>query len=181
MASGRLIFSAFVDHNVMWLDRIPLFSDRPSAGRYFLLSVDMQVLWIFLVVPIDPAIEQVLSALLFAIPSVYILSIVKLFQTPVVPALLLHVNRMGPVIKTRRIDELAVWHLMLLHHSQIERSSLFFFVWSGILCFYIIPKLISCMNMNWNRFVASAFTSFSNLKFQKWNTIISMKQKAVYI
>ena len=66
-------------------------------------------------VPVDPAIEQVLPPLLFAIPSVYILSIVKLFQTPVVPALLLHVNRMGPVQRLEAAHDIGIINMGLLY------------------------------------------------------------------
>ena len=57
----------------MRLDRITLFSYRPLAGRYFFAAVPVQVFGIFLVVPADPAIEQILAGLLFAIPCVNVL------------------------------------------------------------------------------------------------------------
>ena len=73
MASGCFIFLLIADYNVMRLDWITLLPYRPLAGRYLLPSVRMQVFGIFLVVPADPAIEQILAGLLFAIPCVNVL------------------------------------------------------------------------------------------------------------
>ena len=44
------------------------------------------------------------------------------------------------VIKTRRIDELAVWHLMLLHHSQTYQLYEYELKQVCSFCFYIILK-----------------------------------------
>ena len=76
----------------MRLDRITLPSYRPLAGRYLLPSVRMQIFGIFLVVPADPAIEQLFAGLLFAIPAVYVLCIVELLKAPVIAAFLLFID-----------------------------------------------------------------------------------------
>ena len=73
MTSGYLILPSIIDHNVMRLDGIVLLSYRPLAGRYFFAAVPVQVFGILLVVPADPAIEQILAGLLFAIPCVNVL------------------------------------------------------------------------------------------------------------
>ena len=75
----------------------------------------MQVLGVFLMILADPAIEQVLTALLLTIPSVYVLRIVKLFQTPVVPALLLHVDRMGPVQRLEAAHDIGIINMGLFY------------------------------------------------------------------
>ena len=92
MTSGCLILPSIIDHNVMRLDWITLLSYRPLAGRYLLPSVRMQVFGILLVVPADPAIEQFLASLLFAIPAVYVLCIVELLKAPVIAAFLLFID-----------------------------------------------------------------------------------------
>lgn len=76
----------------MRLDRITLLPYRPLAGRYFFAAVPVQVFGIFLVVPADPAIEQLLAGLLFAIPAVYVLCIVELLKAPVIAAFLLFID-----------------------------------------------------------------------------------------
>ena len=102
MASGCFIFLLIADYNVMRLDWITLLPYRPLAGRYLLPSVRMQVFGIFLVVPADPAIEQLLAGLLFAIPAVYVLCIVELLKAPVIAAFLLFIDwcRSVPWLKT---------------------------------------------------------------------------------
>ena len=92
MTSGCLIFPPIIDHNVMRLDRITLLPYRPLAGRYLLSTVRMQIFGIFLVVPADPAIEQLLTGLLFVIPAVYVLCIVELLKAPVIAAFLLFID-----------------------------------------------------------------------------------------
>ena len=92
MTSGCLRLPSIIDHNVMRLDRITLLSYRPLAGRYLLPTVRMQVFGIFLVVSADPAIEQLLTGLLFAIPAVYVLCIVELLKAPVIAAFLLLID-----------------------------------------------------------------------------------------
>ena len=92
MASGRFIFLLIADHNVMRLDRITLLSYRPLAGRYLFSTVPVQVFGILLVVPTDPAIEQLLASLLFAIPCVNVLCIVELLKAPVIAAFLLFIG-----------------------------------------------------------------------------------------
>ena len=86
----------------MRLDRITLLPYRPLAGRYLLPTVRMQVFGILPVVPADPAIEQLLAGLLFAIPAVYLLCIVELLKAPVIAAFLLFIDwcRSVPWLKT---------------------------------------------------------------------------------
>ena len=72
MTSGYLILPSIIDHNVMRLDRITLLPYRPLAGRYFFAAVPVQVFGLLLVVPADPAIEQLFAGILFAIPAVYV-------------------------------------------------------------------------------------------------------------
>ena len=102
MTSGYLILPSIIDHNVMRLDRITLLPYRPLAGRYFFAAVPVQVFGILLVVPADPAIEQLFAGLLFAIPVVYVLCIVELLKAPVIAAFLLFIDwcRSVPWLKT---------------------------------------------------------------------------------
>ena len=58
---------------------------------------------------------------------------------------------------------MAVWYLMLLHHSQTQFSVKKIHVKSGILCFYIILKQVGGGNSLFVRLVSYAFTSFSNI------------------
>ena len=81
----------------MRLDRITLLHYRPLTSRYFFAAVPVQVFRVLLMVPADPAIEQLLACLLFAVPAVYVLCIIKLLKTPVVTAFLLFVDRRCPV------------------------------------------------------------------------------------
>ena len=108
MTSGCLILPSIIDHNVMRLDWITLLSYRPLAGRYFFAAVPVQIFGIFLMIPIDPAVKQLLAGLLFTIPAVDVLSIIKLLQTPVVAALLLQTDSCHPVPWMKNTHDVSV-------------------------------------------------------------------------
>ena len=66
-----------------------LFPYCSSASGNFLSSVLVQLLRILLMIAIDSAIEQFLTASLLTVTTVDVLRIVEFLQTPIVPTLLL--------------------------------------------------------------------------------------------
>ena len=87
----KLLFVKY--NNIVRLNRIMLFPYCSSANRYFLLSVLMQILRVFLVIAVNSAIEQFLTAFLLTVTTVDVLRIVEFLQTTVVPAFFLVTDR----------------------------------------------------------------------------------------
>ena len=87
----KLLFVKY--NNIVRLNGIMLFPYCSSASRYLLLSVLMQILGILLVIAVNFAIEQLLTAFLLTVTSVDVFCIVELLQTTVVPAFFLVTDR----------------------------------------------------------------------------------------
>lgn len=98
MAACGFYITPTVPHDVVWLDRIPPSANGSSSGRNLRFPVLVQVLRVCVMVPISPAIKELLTGLLGAITSVDVPGIVKPFQNAVVPALLLKDDRSAAML-----------------------------------------------------------------------------------
>ena len=93
MASRCLELSRVKHNNIVRLNGIMLFPYCSSASGNFLSSVLVQILRIILMIAIDSAIEQFLTAFLLTVTTVDVLRIVEFLQTTVVPAFFLVTDR----------------------------------------------------------------------------------------
>ncbi len=114
MTSRSLVLSSFVYHDIVRLDTVVLPSNGPPSGCYFLHTVPMQVLRIFLVVTADSAVKQFLSCFLQTITAVNIFSIVELFKTPIVSMFLLVKYRLRTMFRMKLTHYKSIVDMRLL-------------------------------------------------------------------
>ena len=123
MAACGFYIAPTIPYDVMWLDRIPLSADGAPSRRDFLLPVLMQVLRVRVVVPIGPAIKELLTRLFGTITAVDVLGIVESLQNTVVPALLLEDNRSAAMLWMKRSHNEGIIYMAL---GNVQDASSFF-------------------------------------------------------
>ena len=123
VTSGGLCIAPVIPYNVVRLNWISLSANGSSPGRNLLFPVLMQVLRVRVVVPICPAIKELLTGFFGTIATVDVPGIIKLFQDAVVPALLLEDGWSAAMLWMKRSHDEGIIHMAL---GNVHGTSSFF-------------------------------------------------------